>query len=52
MGAVAVIGGPARREFDGWFVEPAPYPVRSGNSVRPLIDGEPAHDGGVGDVRC
>ena len=37
-----MIGRSSQREFDGWFVEPAPYPVRSGNSVRPLIDGEPA----------
>jgi cardiolipin synthase A/B len=31
-----------RPESDGWFVEPSPYPARSGNSVRPLVDGEPA----------
>jgi len=35
-----VISGSSRPEFDGWFVEPGPYPVRTGNTVRPLIDGE------------
>jgi cardiolipin synthase len=34
-----VIGGSSRPGFDGWFAESAPYPVRSGNIVRPLIDG-------------
>ena len=37
-----MISGSSRPEFDGWFVEPGPYPVRTGNTVRPLIDGEPA----------
>ena len=37
-----MISGSSRSEFDGWFVESAPYPVRSGNTVRPLIDGEAA----------
>jgi cardiolipin synthase A/B len=37
-----VIGGSSPPEFDGWFAGPAPYPVRTGNTVRPLIDGEPA----------
>jgi cardiolipin synthase len=34
-----VIGGSSRPGFDGWFAESAPYPIRSGNTVRPLIDG-------------
>jgi cardiolipin synthase A/B len=37
-----VIIGPSRPELDGWFVEPALYPARSGNTIRPLIDGGPA----------
>jgi cardiolipin synthase len=37
-----VTGGLPRPEAHGWFVESGPYPVRTGNTVRPLIDGEPA----------
>jgi len=37
-----VTGGSPPPEFDRWFAGPARYPVRTGNTVRPLIDGEPA----------
>lgn len=36
-----MVSGSSRPELDGWFAASAPYPVRTGNTVRPLIDGEP-----------